>query len=145
MIPQLEIRSIPENEKKKVASFALKTWNQYNKEKNFMYKEKVFRFAAYLNGKIVGYMYGNTNGSVAYLDDILVDREHRSKGIGTKLLRKFEDIARANRCHACLLATTDKHAQAIIFYKKNGYKIEARLKKMYWGCTEYYMVKRLKK
>ncbi|MEK6825439.1 MAG: GNAT family N-acetyltransferase [Nanoarchaeota archaeon] len=143
MISQVQIKSVSQDEKKKSDSFSLKEWVAYNKEKKYIYKEKEFRYAAYLNGKIVGYIYGNTNGGVAYLDDLLVGKKNRNQGIGKLLLKKFEEIAKKNQCHACLLATTDKHVQAIVFYKNNGYRIEAQLKHMYWNVTEYYMVKRL--
>ena len=142
---QLNIKSIPKNEKKKIDAFVLREWRAHNKEKKYHYQEKEFRFAAYLNGKIAGCIYGNTNGGVAYLDDIIIDRKNRNKWIGKRLLKKFEEIAKKNQCHACLLATTDKHSQAINFYKNSGYCLEAQLKNMYWNVNEYYFIKRLKK
>jgi|GEM_PF-1599767 len=141
----LKVQSVPKKDYDNVTSFALKTWTKYNEENNYFYKEKEFRWAAYIKGKIVGYIYGNTNGGVAYLDDIIVDIKFRNIGIGKILLKKFEEIAKKNHCHVCLLATTDKHAKAIAFYKRNGYVIEAKLANMYWNVNEYYMVKRLGK
>ena len=145
MIAHLKIRSLSEDKKKIIDSFILNEWTRYNQENKYVYKEKEFRYVAYLKGKIAGYIFGNTNGGVAYLDDIIVSHKYRGKGIGKILLKKFEEIARKNKCHAYLLATRDKHSGAIVFYKKEGYAVEAKLQNMYWNVNEYYMVKRLKK
>src|SRR3989338_7570404 len=131
------LKQVSQKNKKKVDSFNIKEWEKHNKENNYLYKEKKFWFAAYYGKEILGHVYGNTNGGVAYLDDLIVSKKYRNKGIGKILLRKFEEIAKKRKCHVCLLSTTDNHSAAIKFYKKNGYSTEATLKDMYWHVNEY--------
>ena len=129
--------------KKEIDAFNKKEWKVYNKENNYVHKENKFSFAAYEGKEIIGSINGRTNGGVAYLNSIIVSKKQRKKGIGEVLLKKFEEIAKKNKCHVCLLRTTDKHPTAILFYKKNGYNIEATLNNMYWHVNEYYIIKRL--
>lgn len=139
----ITVKRVLPKEKKKVDAFIFKAWRQYNKEQKYIYKEKKFWFAAYDGKQIVGHIHGNTNGGVAYLNDIMINKRYRNKGIGKMLLTKFEEIAKNRKCHVCLLLTTDKHAAAIPFYQKNEYRIAASVPDMYWHVNEYYMIKRL--
>ncbi len=139
----IEIKKVTEKEKKKVDIFNLKEWKKHDAEKRYISEQKKFQFAAYEEKNIVGSMQGNTNGGIAYLKDIIVSKNSRNKGLGKMLLKKFEEVAKNNKCHACFLRTTDNHPGAILFYQKNGYHAESNIRNMRWHADEYYMLKRL--
>lgn len=47
------------------------------------------------------------------------------RGIGTKLLHKLEDRARAQRCRRIWVITTNDNLQALGWYQKRGYRLAA--------------------
>jgi len=64
--------------------------------------------------------------SRAVIDYLLIGRGNRGQGIGTELINRFEDIARARGVksiwlRACQWDITPEH-HIIKFYEKNGYK-----------------------
>ncbi len=61
----------------------------------------------------------------AYIDNLWVDENYRREGIGSKLLKDFEIIAKAKDCLGVQLSTMS--FQAIGFYEKNGYETFAKL------------------
>ena len=85
----ITLKQVSKKNKKKVDSFKIKEWKKHDKENNYVYKEKKFRFAAYNGEDVIGNAYGNTNGGVAYLDGLIVSKKYRNRGIGKMLLKKF--------------------------------------------------------
>ncbi len=59
----------------------------------------------------------------AYLDDFCVQKEYRSRGIGTKLLQLSEAYANENRVSDILLHVETANTSAQRLYKKMGYEI----------------------
>ena len=59
----------------------------------------------------------------AYLDDFCVQKEYRSRGIGTKLLQLSEAYINENGISDILLHVETANTSAQRLYKKNGYEI----------------------
>jgi len=79
------------------------------------------------NNKTVGYCLGfihatfYANGTVAWLEEIMVQKPFRRTGIGSELLRTFEQEAKSKACKLAALATR----RAADFYCANGYEESA--------------------
>lgn len=66
-------------------------------------------------------------GKTLRLTHLLIKDGFRQKeGVGSKILRRIEELAQEHKWHKIRLSTSDKH-QNISFYQKNGYVIEAEL------------------
>ncbi len=89
--------------------------------------KKSFVFVADTGDKIVGYALGFihttffANGNVAWLEEIMVDKKFRRLGVGSKLVRAFEQKAIDNDCRLIALATR----RAADFYSSIGYEESA--------------------
>ncbi len=81
---------------------------------------------AELNNTVIGYIsveLKRENVPFAYLDDFCVQKEYRSRGIGTKLLQLSEIYANENGITDILLHVETANLSAQKLYKKNGYEI----------------------
>ena len=78
-------------------------------------------------GRIVGYLLGSThltflaNGRVAWVEEVMVDENHRGSGIGRLLMDHAEQWARSE--NAAYLALASRRAGA--FYQALGYEDSA--------------------
>ena len=73
------------------------------------------------------------------IEYIIVDVEYRKRGIGTLLLNEIEQKGIKN----ITLEVRESNKEAIEFYKKNGYRIEAIRKNYYGSENGYLMLKEL--
>ena len=76
------------------------------------------------NGNCIGVMGVINNGcfcKYSYLALIAVKKRYRSKGIGEKLVNKFEEIG-FNKADRVFVLVSDFNKKAQSFYKKLGYK-----------------------
>jgi GNAT superfamily N-acetyltransferase len=60
------------------------------------------------------------------------------------LLKKFETLAKAKKCHIAYLETSEKHLEALTFYKNHGYKVIARMRNNKFHLTWYFLEKNIK-
>lgn len=73
------------------------------------------------------------NGNVAWIEEVIVTKKWRGKGIGTLLIEEVESWAKENSCNLIALATR----RAGEFYKELGYCESAvYFKKTISGTTE---------
>ena len=85
------------------------------------------------DGKILGYVLGYShnafysNGITVWVDEIVVERSLRNRGIGKKLMSSFEAWAQEKNSILISLATNNASG----FYEKIGYKDSARYYKKY--------------
>jgi len=80
-------------------------------------------------------------GNTLRLTHLLIKEGFRQKGgIGSKILRRIEELAREHKWHKIRLSTSDKH-QNISFYLKNNYVIEAELMDDAFHSTWYILSK----
>lgn len=83
------------------------------------------------------------NGIIVYnllydrieIEYIIVPGECRKKGIGSKLLSEIEK----ENINNITLEVRESNKEAINFYKRNGYKIEA-IRKNYYGNKDGYLM-----
>ncbi len=97
--------------------------------KSLWHGKRLATFLAKKDGKIIGYMsmafgrYKHFRGN-AYLIDAAVDKEHRSKGIGSALFKAAETLAKERGARRIELEVFAKNVRAIELYKRLGYEIE---------------------
>lgn len=122
-----------------------------NEDFNVLFKldnpnEKCKFFIAEDDDKIIGYsrihLYRWNNS--AYIVTVLVDAEHRRKGIGTRLLNAMEDFAREGKARVLLFDTSSDNTPALQLYFKNDFRMCGYNDKMYQnGKTAIYLAKEL--
>ena len=94
------------------------------------FKNNVFKlFVAELNNEIVGITfyyqaYSTWKGKMLYLDDFVVKKELRGRGIGRKLFKNFIQEAKEQNASLASWQVLDWNTPAIDFYIKNNAKIE---------------------
>ncbi len=109
------------------------------------YAEGVFDcLVAELDGNIVGIAlyysaFSTWKGKMLYLDDLIVTKKHRGKGIGTQLLTHFIHTARLKGANIVKWQVLDWNKEAITFYEKMGAIIEKD-----WWNVKFFVQKRAK-
>ena len=63
-------------------------------------------------------------GLVGYVDDVVVDAQHRGKGFGTKLLEAVIESARARGAGELALTSRPSREEANKLYQKLGFKLK---------------------
>ena len=96
-------------------------------------------FAANPSGQVVGGAVGRTWGVCCELLQLWVALEHRSTGVGSRLLQQFEARARTRGCTVFYLTTLS--FQAPEFYRKHGYDVLAQITGYPNGIIKYLMHK----
>lgn len=87
-------------------------------------------YVAEINGKVVGFAlyyirYSTWKGSMLYLEDILVTKEWRGKGIGRMLFDQLIITAKEKQLKGMAWQVLDWNEDAIRFYKKyKGVKLD---------------------
>jgi GNAT superfamily N-acetyltransferase len=118
---ELELR-VSESGDAEVQAFADREWYAHGVDvlgPDFP-PEQPFTIVARRDGEVVGIAEGWTHGGVAYLRDLIVDRNQRPQGIGSRLLAAFESLAAERGVHHLALRTwTDSRSYG--FYKDRGW------------------------
>lgn len=92
------------------------------------------------NGEIVGALTGYTCYDEVYIEELIVLKKHRGKGIGIKLMEEVENHFKNKGLNNINLVTNG--FQAIDFYKKCGFKLEfVRKNKSNLKLDKYFFVK----
>lgn len=94
-------------------------------------------FATDETGTVVGGAVGRTWGQCCELLQLWVAPEHRSHGVGSRLLRDFEAHARTRGCSIFYLTTLS--FQAPEFYARHGYAVLAQIAGYPNGIVKYLM------
>lgn len=96
-------------------------------------------FATDSSGQVVGGAVGRTWGRCCELLQLWVETDRRSAGVGSRLLRQFEEHAARRGCNVFYLTTLSFQAPA--FYRKHGYVSLAEISGYPDGITKYLMHK----
>jgi len=102
-----------------------------------MYEEREY-FHCYLaekDGEVIGmslyfFAYYTWVGKTLYLDDLYVKEEYRGNKIGSQLMQKMIDVAKAEKCNRMRLQVLHWNENAIEFYDKSGFTID----KEWYNC-----------
>ena len=78
-------------------------------------------FVCDYNSVVRGFLVGHNIRDLARVDDLYVDRLFQRSGIGTALLRAYEDYSRKNGAGIMSLQSRATK-QAKDFYEKNGFR-----------------------
>jgi GNAT superfamily N-acetyltransferase len=98
-------------------------------------------FARDASGNVQGGVQGQTYWSWCTINVLAVAKPYRGQGIGSRLLAKAEEIARARGCVGIRLDTTS--FQAPDFYARHGYTEFGRIDGYPPGHTRHWFMKRL--
>ena len=87
----------------------------------------IFLVAEDDNNCVAGFIFGKVSRNVwwnyqpvAFINDFIVDSNHRRQGIGTKLVTEFENIAKQQGAFYIRLLAFPTNMPAVNFYKKHG-------------------------
>jgi ribosomal protein S18 acetylase RimI-like enzyme len=92
-------------------------------------------------GAVIGGLWGRTNWSWLYVENLAVPAALRGQGIGRRALAMAEAEARARGCVGIRLDTYSFQARG--FYEKQGYAVVGLIEDCPPGETRFTMTKRL--
>jgi ribosomal protein S18 acetylase RimI-like enzyme len=69
------------------------------------------------------------HGRHLYIDDLVIAKESRSKGLGARYLKKVKELARQERCLQIRLCTGIDNIRGKKFYNKNNLELRAEVYK----------------
>ena len=100
-------------------------------------------FIALDNNEILGlFIYTRDFSHYAnYLEDIIVSKNHRRKGVSQELLRKYISISRAEtliKQNYALSSTTTSNKPSVAMHLKFGFKKIGVLNKLHYGKDELF-------
>lgn len=84
--------------------------------------------SAIVAGTVLGIVCHNLYGECRpflTVEDVIVDREYRRRGVGSALMRELERIARERGCYYIILVTDTDRTAARSFYESLGYDPES--------------------
>lgn len=94
------------------------------------FEEGLFRaLVARVNGKVAGmalyyYAYSSWKGKILYLDDLVITRKERRKGLGKLLFDELIRISERTGCRQMRWHVLDWNEPAIRFYEKYGASLD---------------------
>ncbi|HVY01508.1 MAG TPA: GNAT family N-acetyltransferase [Candidatus Nanoarchaeia archaeon] len=139
------IEQVNSRNKEESLKFLKKEWKQFNKENNYSYDTERYECISLDENKIVGFGDLKIIGGTAYMGELIVDKKFRKKGIGKMIITHLEEYAKKKNCHRFFLETSEKHTDAVRFYKRNGFTELARLPNHKFGFEWYIFSKELNK
>ncbi len=92
-------------------------------------------------GEVLGGMQGSSSLGLLFIDLFYLPPELRKMGLGTDILRRFEEEGRKRGCTAAFLYTIS--FQAPDFYKKHGWEEFGRIDCKPEGTSRIFMKKSL--
>lgn len=112
-----------EEEDSRIGDFIHEEFTFYGEQNDVVLNYDEFCFVAENDeGKILGVITGRAYYNEVHIGDLIVDRECRRSGLGSKLVYAVEDEYKGRGYDKITLTTFG--FQAPEFYKKLGYKIE---------------------
>jgi GNAT superfamily N-acetyltransferase len=98
-------------------------------------------FARAVGGEVVAGAVGRFWGTAAEMQQIWVREDLRRTGLGSRIARAFEDLARRRGCRLLYLDTFTFQAPA--FYRKLGYAVACELPGFPGGGSKFILTKPL--
>ena len=115
------IRRVEEDDPK-IGEFINKEFTEYATKNEVALGYDEFCFVEEEDGKILGAITGRAYYNEVHIGDLIVDKDCRKSGLGTRLVKAVEDYY-SGKCYDIITLTTFGF-QAPEFYKKLGYKVE---------------------
>ena len=87
-------------------------------------------FSAIVDNELVGFILGNylTGSRDGYLNTMVVAPEHRSKGVGSKLLGRALEALRRKDCNHIFCVVEEENKNMQKFMRKSGFEIGSRFR-----------------
>ncbi|WP_311406876.1 GNAT family N-acetyltransferase [Liquorilactobacillus uvarum] len=114
---------------------------KYNNKNFETTVHKNFAFYAKEAGNIIGGITGDIFGQWLEIEYLVVDEQHRGKGVGGKLLRMAEEEAQKNNCKYMFLFTFG--FQGKTYYPRFGFKEVFSIRDYPITGTEHWFIKTL--
>ena len=120
--PDIKVRkvSVWNDEIENVFSEAEEPWEIRVAEKTLDYPE-AWMFAAYLNGKTVGLLYGHISERACRVDYLIVSKKHRQKGVGRALFYNYVEWCKNNSIDNVYIWPDGETPKRI--YEEGGYRV----------------------
>ena len=125
----------------KIGGFINKEFSQYAIQKEVELNYEDFCFVAEDEGDIAGVITGRAYYNEVHIGDLIVGKDLRKSGIGSKLVRAVEDAYKDKGYEKITLTTFG--FQAPEFYKKLGYKLEFVREDKDPKLSKYFLIKKL--
>ena len=125
----------------KIGGFINKEFSQYAIQKEVELNYEDFCFVAEDEGNIAGVITGRAYYNEVHIGDLIVGKDLRKSGIGSKLVRAVEDAYKDKGYEKITLTTFG--FQAPEFYKKLGYKLEFVREDKDPKLSKYFLIKKL--
>lgn len=130
----------PEYEKRVVRGYQKMADKKFFRER--INKDGII-FGTFDNKKLIGVIaMRKEGGGVAFIDWLVVDRNHRRSGVGSKLLAAAEKWLLQHKFHCIYLYVESQ--KKIDFYKNRGLEYVGKMRKAWFGADEYMLQKILK-
>ena len=123
------------------SQFIRQKLNEYNFNLVPDYHHETLTLVVRRQDAIIAGLTGDTYWNWLYISLFWVDERERSRGLGTRLLAKAEEVAVQRGCRNAHLETHD--FQNLAFYLKRGYVVFGRLEDLPEGHTKFFLHKRL--
>lgn len=95
--------------------------------------KKIKYFGVIENGKVISTCYcliipnlTRLGSSIAFVENVVTDKEYRGQGLGRKVMEKAIDFARENNCYKVILQSASFRKEAHQFYKNLGFDGESK-------------------
>lgn len=124
---------IQNSSKSELLDFESKAWRGENLAhygERVEWVTKQFAFKATLEEEIIGCATGVFESGVVELSTLIVDKNHRKKGIGKMLLNQVIEWAKPLGAHKIILSTMERW-EAAKFYKHLGFTLAGKLPNHY--------------
>ena len=109
---------------------------------NFIEDKRNILLGAFKENTLIGFItIEKQNGGVVFINQFVVAKDHRGKGIGSALMSKMETIALENNCHYVYLYTETLKDEK--FYLDKGYKYIGTYDNAWFGEVEHIFAKTL--
>jgi ribosomal protein S18 acetylase RimI-like enzyme len=134
-MPNIIIRKLSETDLKPLANLYKQFWGEESDvekmKQRFMKtrdNQKYIILSAIYNGALAGSimgiecdeLYGECNPFLV-IENLVVDKQYRKKGIGKALMQELEKYAKERNCTQILFITEANRKEAILFYESLGY------------------------
>lgn len=137
-----QIRELEKNSelKRKPYSLSFLEQNYYNNREEFLVAKD--------NGRVGGYLFGKLqegeedSGKKGKIVSMLVHKNFRGQGIGTKLMNELIRIFKEEGANEIFLHVRESNSGAISLYKKLNFKIEKEIENYYSDREDAYLMKK---
>ena len=135
----MEIRRIEDNEK--TGEFINREFTDYAVDCDVALNFVEFTFVAEDEGNIAGVITGRAYYNEVHIGDLIIGKEYRRAGVGSRLVSAVEDAFRGKGYEKIALTTFG--FQAPEFYKKLGYELEFVREDKDHKLSKYFYLKRI--